>query len=400
MKKILLIGGNDDLLNDLHDYGKRIGGYTVKRAYSSDCLTSDAHDLIIMDALAEGSSPIDTIKQIAQLSPMPGLAMLMTREDSGKRVQEAFFQYARAKGIRQASKLKYPVFFGDVQTLFGRTQLNASSQNPRKHIELNTDILRTAIEHRELKVHFQPKIALKAGHIIGAEALVRWQHPQHGLIPPDAFVPLVEEFGLMADMTWLVLEESLKQVWDWRRLGYDFKVAVNFSASTFSTPGIASTVLTMIRDAKLDPDCLSIELTESAMVHNLDILLESILDLYKHGIEISIDDYGTGYSSLHQVSVIPASEIKIDQSFVRDMLDNPVDQLIVRNTVRMAHSLGMRALAEGVETKRHALALARSGCDEAQGYFFSRPIDSHAFLFYAGNNPSREISRYFSLNKP
>lgn len=399
MKKILLIGGDDALMNDLLEYGERIGGYKVERFSGACPLVTVEHHLVIMDPLSPELSPIETIKSIARLTPMPALAMLITKEDAGKRVQEACFQYARAKGILNSTKLKYPVFLGDVQTLINRPQHSVNSSQPKKHIQMNIEILRTAIEQCEFEVHFQPKIALKAGHIIGAEALVRWRHPQHGMVPPDAFVPLIEEFGLMNDMTWLVLEKSLAQAAEWRRLGYDFKVAVNFSASTFCSPSVADMVLSMIRDARLDPDCLSIELTESAMVQNLDVLLESVLDLYRQGVEISIDDYGTGYSSLQQVSVVPASEIKIDQSFVRDMLDNPVDQLIVRNTIRMAHSLGMRSLAEGVESKRHALALARSGCDEAQGYFFSRPIDQNAFLAYAGNNPSREISRYFNINK-
>jgi len=399
MKKILLIGGDDVLLNELLDYGDRIGGFDVSRLTDYSNLAAGQFDLVIMDSLAEDISPIAIIKTLAVLSPMPAFGLLMTHEDAGKRIQEAFFQYARAKGIRHTIKLKYPLFFGDMQALISRSEQHKDTQRTKVPLQINTDMLRAAIDQREFKVHFQPKIALKSQHVIGAEALIRWQHPNLGMIMPDAFMPVIEECGLMSEMTWLVLEGALEQVWEWRRLGYDFKVAVNFSASTFSTPGISRIVLDMIRAAHLYPDCLSIELTESAMVQNLDILLESLMELYKNGIEISIDDFGTGYSSLHQVSVIPASELKVDQSFVRDMLDNTVDHLIVRNTVRMAHSLGMRALAEGVETKRHVQALARTGCDEAQGYFYSRPIDEQAFRAYANNNPVREVTRYFNLNK-
>ncbi len=398
MKGILLIGGDDALYNDLLEYGERLGDCPVVR-HREGMAIEEAYDLIIMDALAHGVAPIETIKQIAQMEPLPVLGLLMNKDATGKRVQEAFFQYARAKGIRQAVKLNVPVFFGDIQALAHRQLHPVGHHRADNPLEITGEMLRKAIRQHEFTTYFQPKIALKAGHIIGAEALVRWQHPEHGLITPDTFIPLIEEFQLMPDMTWLVLEDALRQTWEWRRLGYDFKVAVNFSASTFSLPGVAANVLAMIDAAHLDPECLSIELTESAMVQNLDMLLETILELYRFGIEIAIDDYGTGYSSLHQVSVIPASEIKVDQSFVRDMLDNPVDHLIVRNTVRMAHSLGMRALAEGVENKRQALALARSGCDEAQGYFFSRPVDAGAFLAYAGSNPSREVSRHFSLQR-
>ena len=398
MRQILLIGGDDDLYNDLLEYGERLGDCLVSR-HEEGMAIGGTCDLIIMDTLAHGVTPIETIKQIARMEPAPVLGLLMNKDATGKRVQEAFFQYARAKGLRQAVKLNVPVFFGDIQALAHRQLHPVGHHRTANPLEITGEMLRTALKQHQFTTYFQPKIALKAGHIIGAEALVRWQHPEHGLITPDTFIPLIEEFQLMTDMTWLVLEDALRQTWEWRRLGYDFKVAVNFSASTFSLPGVAANVLAMIDAAHLDPECLSIELTESAMVQNLDMLLETILELYRFGIEIAIDDYGTGYSSLHQVSVIPASEIKVDQSFVRDMLDNPVDHLIVRNTVRMAHSLGMRALAEGVESKRQALALARSGCDEAQGYFFSRPVDAGAFLAYAGSNPSREVSRHFSLQQ-
>lgn len=398
MKNILLLGGNEALLNDMREYGERIGGYQVCGHEHHNSLAMGNYDLVIMDTLGEHVSPIDTIKQIANTTPMPALALLMTGEGTGMRVQEAFYQYAQAKGLVLVSKLKYPVFFGDLQVLIGRAQKIASHPVRDKQVQITHELLSEAITQRQFEVHFQPKIGLKAGHVIGAEALVRWRHPQHGLLYPDSFIPLVEQMNLMSAMTWLVLEESLNQVWVWRNMGFDFKVAVNFSATTFGDPGVAEQVLAMLREKNLDPDCLSIELTESAMVKNLDILLETILHLYKSGVEISIDDYGTGYSSLHQVSIIPAGEIKIDQSFVRNMLDNPVDHLIVRNTVRMAHSLGMRALAEGVETKRHAMALQRGGCDEAQGYFYSRPVDRDAFIAYAGNNPSREIARYFNLH--
>lgn len=399
MKKILLVGGSEGLLSDIMEYGDRLGDCIVEHYKPNQMLLSNDYSIILLDALSDEVNPIEIIKRISILEVVPRLGLLVGKDGAGTRIQDALFQYARAKGMRQTVKLSSPLYFGDVQSLCQRQHDADRAIRLSQFPKIDQEMLQHAIKACELTPFFQPKIALKAGHIIGAEALVRWRHPEHGLIPPDAFIPLIEEYGLMTDMTWLMLEQSLRQAAEWRRLGYNFKVAVNFSASTFSLPGISKQVLAILEDVKLDPDSLTIELTESAMVENLDTLLETVLELFRFGIEISIDDYGTGYSSLQQVSVIPASEIKVDQSFVRDMLENSVDHLIVRNTVRMAHSLGMRALAEGVESKRQAMALARNGCDEAQGFFFSKPIEAGAFLSYASDHTSSKITRYFNLNR-
>lgn len=396
MKTVWLLGDDPRLQDSLAPLLERIGGVRLERVRPDADFVAGEFDLLIMDPLGEGIAAIDIVKILAARLPAPALALLQ-EQGRALRMQDAYYQFARAKGMRNVSRLRQPVFLGDVQALIERLTPIAEARAEERRYTLDAEQLRLAVERREFFPYFQPKIDLRSGNLIGAEALVRWQHPKYGLLSPNYFVALVEASGLMNGMTWLMLDQALDEVVHWQNRGYDFKVAVNFSATTFNDPGVADRVLAALASKQLPPSCLTMELTESSMVRHLDLLLESVLYLYCSGVEVSIDDYGTGYSSLQQVSVIPAGEIKIDQGFVRNMLENSVDYLIVHNIVRMGHNLDMRVLAEGVETRRQAMALQRIGCNEVQVYYFSRPLNRHDFDHYASSHPARERMHFTSL---
>lgn len=237
--------------------------------------------------------------------------------------------------------------------------------------------LREAIFNNQLVLHYQPQVSLHSGEVIGLEALVRWQHPEKGIIPPGQFIPLAEETGLIIPLGDWVLREALGQIQSWRELDFpDVRVAVNLSARHFLVPGLAESIEKLLNDYRVPPHLFELELTESVIMHDPALAIRVVNQLKELGVKLSLDDFGTGYSSLAYLSRFAFDTLKIDQSFVRDITTNPVNASIAVATIAMAHKLGKSVIAEGVETEGQMLYLRRHDCDEMQGYFFSRPQPS------------------------
>ena len=237
--------------------------------------------------------------------------------------------------------------------------------------------LRHAIEHRQLVLFYQPKVDLKEGRITGVEALVRWNHPQRGLLSPDEFIPLAEHTGLIRPLTFFVLDEALHQASVWKKNDLNLKMAVNLSAHHLQDEQLASKVESAMRQWDVPPELLEFEITESAIMANPLRAMNTLTQLSRMGIGLSIDDFGTGYSSLIYLKQLPVDEIKIDKSFVIDMLENNEDLVIVRSTIDLAHNMGRQVVAEGVESEEVLNLLMELGCDMAQGYYISRPITAN-----------------------
>jgi diguanylate cyclase (GGDEF)-like protein len=234
--------------------------------------------------------------------------------------------------------------------------------------------LRSALQGDELILHFQPKITLATGAVRGVEALVRWNHPRRGLLHPASFLTLVEEAGLMRDLTQIVLGKALDQAAIWHARGQPLTVAVNLSASSLIDASLPGRISTMIASRGLRESALMLEITEDFLMIDR-VRAHTILTLLRDsGIHIAIDDFGTGYSSLSYLRDLPIDELKLDRSFVLPMVDNARASTLVASTIGLAHGLGMRIVAEGVEVEGAHADLTRLGCDEAQGYFFSRPL--------------------------
>jgi len=247
-----------------------------------------------------------------------------------------------------------------------------------KRLALET-ALRHAIERNELLLHYQPQVNLKTGRITGAEALLRWRHPEMGLISPLDFIPLAEETGLIIPIGEWVLRSACAQARIWHELGYDgLQIAVNLSGRQFQHRHLAKLVKKVLKDTKLDPRQLDLELTESVLMHNTEAVLGAMDELHAYGVVFSMDDFGTGYSSLSYLKRFPIDTLKIDQSFVRDIPRDPDDAAIARAIISMAHSLGMKVIAEGVETAQQLAFLRVNRCNSMQGYYFSRPIAAGA----------------------
>jgi predicted signal transduction protein with EAL and GGDEF domain len=240
--------------------------------------------------------------------------------------------------------------------------------------------LRTAIEREQLLLHFQPKLDLGSGQLAGVEALVRWQHPERGLVPPDEFILLAEQTGLIKPLTQWVLAAGLRQCRAWREQGFDVPMAVNLSMRDLHDPRLPALLAALLDSSGIAPAWLCLEITESAAMADPDQTLQILARLRQLGVGLAIDDFGTGYSSLSYLKRLPVQELKIDRGFVREIARNEDDLAIVRATIELGHSMGLEVVAEGVEDEAGWRLLDTLGCDLAQGYYMSRPLPAPALL--------------------
>ena len=243
-----------------------------------------------------------------------------------------------------------------------------------KRLELESN-LRRAIQNEEFLLHFQPRVSVDSLAITGVEALVRWQHPQLGLISPSEFIPLAEDTGLIVPIGEWVLRTACLQGQRWRDQGFaPVQIAVNISARQFHDQDLAQTVIRILEETGLSPRYLELELTESSIMQDAEFAAEMLSRLKSMGINISIDDFGTGFSSLASLKRLPIDALKIDQSFVMEATSDPDDAALVMAIITLAHNLRLKVIAEGVETEDQLRFLQLLRCDEIQGYFFSKPL--------------------------
>jgi diguanylate cyclase (GGDEF)-like protein/PAS domain S-box-containing protein len=260
-------------------------------------------------------------------------------------------------------------------------QFYAAEMNARALRRLSLESgLRRALEREEFTLHYQPQADIATNAVTGMEALVRWQHPEMGLVSPGEFIPLAEDTRLIVALDEWVLRTACAQNKAWQEAGLPhLRVSSNLSARTFRQSGLPELVSRLLEETGLDPDCLDLELTESSVMSDAEAAAETLRALRGLGVHVSIDDFGTGYSSLNYLKKFPADCLKIDQSFVRDAATEPNDAAIVRAVITLARSLGLKVIAEGVETVEQLRFLRLLGCDEVQGYLLSRPLPAEEF---------------------
>ncbi|TXI47063.1 MAG: EAL domain-containing protein [Methylophilus sp.] len=293
----------------------------------------------------------------------------------------------------------YPTDGNDFEKLFGRarkamSQAKEEGRNTARFFteKLNNDSLhylniayglREALAQHQFELHYQPQISLNSAQVIGAEALIRWQHPQNGLQPPAQFISIAEQTGLIVEIGEWVIEEACRQAMEWQKNGLPaLSMAVNVSAVQFRRGNLDKVIIKALEKTGLEPRLLELELTESILVEDIDHLLAQLDVLKRLGVKLAIDDFGTGYSSLAYLKKFNIDRLKIDQSFVRDINTDPNDAAIVRAIVQMAHTLNLDVIAEGVENEAMLKHVRESGCDEVQGYFFSKPLSANDFAAF------------------
>lgn len=256
------------------------------------------------------------------------------------------------------------------------------NQEAGEHLMLRNG-LRRGLERQEFELYYQPQIDLLTGQVFGAEALLRWHHPELGLVQPGKFIPVAEESGLIVPMGEWVIFEACRQAVAWRNEGLPaLLIAVNLSAVQFKRGNVEQTVVDALAKTGHNPAHIELELTESILLQNVEQVLANVKRLKLLGVHLSIDDFGTGYSSLSYLKRLDIDKIKIDQSFIRDLANDPDDAAIVNAIVQMSHSLNLQVIAEGVEDENMVQLLRKFGCDQAQGYFFARPIAAADFAAY------------------
>ena len=268
----------------------------------------------------------------------------------------------------------------DAASLPGHLQIYQQDRDlaHQRQITLIRDLRRAAIEG-ELFLCYQPKLDLKHGHVRQAEALLRWQHPTLGQVSPAEFIPLAERTGSMGSLTLWVIEEAIRQIAEWSQRGMLIQLSVNISVDDLADDDLAIRVTALLMQYQVDAEQLIFEITESAIMHNPQQALSVLEQLRGCGISLSVDDFGTGYSSLAQLQRLPVQELKIDQSFIRNLNNTSGDGVIVRSTIEMSHNLGLKVVAEGVEFAPSLKLLKQWNCDTAQGYLISRPLNAMAF---------------------
>ena len=342
----------------------RLGGdefvLLLREVASLDDATSVAHK--ILEALRE---PLRVHGQELFVTPSIGVAIFPLHGDTPQtlitRADAAMYN------AKQAGRNNFQVFAADMATFFP------------ERLMLEND-LRRAVDRRELELHYQPKVNIEDGMIVGMEALLRWRHPKRGLIPPQDFVSLAEETGLIIPIGQWVIEEACAQNKAWQDAGLQrLRVAVNISGVQFRQRELLDTIANALAKSGLEPQSLEIEITESVVMQNASEAIVMLEKLSRMGVHVSIDDFGTGYSSLSYLKRFPIDKLKIDRSFIRDISSDMDDAAIVRATIGLAHNLRLRVIAEGVETADQLHFLRSLGCDEYQGFLKSQPLTAPEF---------------------
>ncbi len=387
LPKLIVIDDEIDLAGFVCDVAEQ-AGFDASQFNNASIFKDqyDQHDqqadIIVLDLMMPGVDGIEVIRFLAEIQ-CNALLILMSGFDSG--VLHSARKLATEHGLNLAGSLNKPFRAHQLEQLLSGLIITAKNLHTNTHTEPpGVDELRKALTHDELVVYYQPKVGLNGSTVVAVEALVRWQHPERGLIPPDLFIPLAEQHNLIDDLTWVVLEQSLSQCKSWFERGLTVQLAINMSANTLKELDLPEKMGKLILKHGLQPKQIILEITEFALMQELVKSLDILTRLRMKGIHLSIDDFGTGYSSLVQLHRAPFSEIKIDRSFVSEMEADSEAATIVETIIMLGHKLNMKTVAEGVETESCQKILAELGCDQAQGYLFARPM------------PAEEVFPWFS----
>jgi len=322
-----------------------------------------------------GATTDDALERVDRIEHMLGSGVTLDNTDIALQTEAGIAEFPR-HGNNAADLLRFAsIARADAKAGNDRVRVYESGREEEfvRRLRVVND-LRGAIRHKEIDVYYQPKTSLEDGSVCGAEALVRWHHPEMGFLGPDQFIPAAEQAGTIVHLTRYVLSAAVEQLRRWLDFGFDIGVAVNLSARDLTDEYLPYHVLQILKDHDVAPQSLTLEVTESSIMEDLGrsvLVLQCLRDI---GVRISIDDFGTGHSSLAQLRNIPVHELKIDKSFVMDLCSDRENQAIVKATIELAHSLGLSVIAEGVEDEQTIRRVSSLGVEVAQGYFISKPV--------------------------
>jgi EAL domain-containing protein (putative c-di-GMP-specific phosphodiesterase class I) len=332
---------------------------------------AEAIGLVFCDLQMPGMDGVEFVRHLARIGYRGGL-VLVSGEDA--RILQTVQKLAQAHHIHVLGALAKPISSEQLRQVLARNTSRGATAPRATRLPYASDDLKRAIAGGELMNHYQPKVELATGELIGVEALVRWQHPQGELVFPDQFIATAEEHGLIDELTRTVLASALRQTRLWHDAGLELQVAVNVSMDNLAALDFPDVVAQLANEAGVALSSLVLEVTESRLMRDVRVPLDILTRLRLKRIGLSIDDFGTGHSSLSQLRDIPFDELKLDGSFINGAAKDPSLRAIVESTLAMARQLGMKSVAEGVEHRDDWDFLRALGCDVAQGYFIARPM--------------------------
>jgi len=357
--------------------GYRCVALTDARGFETELNSAPA--MVVLDLMMPGYDGVELLRAMARAGSQASIVLvsgfdarvLLTAEELGK-----------ALGLSVVGRFQKPIRLAELEALL-RSQLGAVTRDrlPRREgPAVQRQDLARALLRKEFLLHYQPQVDIASGAVIGAEGLVRWQHPQWGLIFPNAFISLTEKFGLIDQLGSYVAERGISEYAELSRGGAALTVSINVSAHSLRDLEMPDRLAALVQKYAVPPSSLLLEITESGLVGELARALDTLARLRLKGMQLSIDDFGTGYSMMEQLRRVPANEIKIDSSFVQAQDRDAGARVMVQKTIEIGQSLGMRVLAEGVETPGQLEFLSACGCNAAQGYLFSRPLPLPEFV--------------------
>jgi len=378
-KTVYLVDDDPEMVELLCEVVELIGfdtqGYTQASMFFEQVVSFINGSILILDLNMPEMDGIEVMRRLAVMDNPPAL-ILVSGHDAG--VLHSAEKLCEAHKLELIASLGKPLPLDRLRELL-KQHINLGSVNEHQVVNASSINIRPieikqAIFNDEFVMHYQPQVAVATGMLTGVEALVRWQHPEHGLIYPNYFIDAAEKNNLIGLLTQWVIKAVVNQEKMWQEKGITLTVSVNISAENITSLALPEQLSKLLEDNKLDPTRLVLEVTESALMGELVTSLDILTRLRLKGLQLSIDDFGTGYSSLSQLHKVPFTELKIDQSFVGKISGDEEAKAIVKTCIMLGHELNMKVVAEGVEDEETMDNLRRMGCDVAQGYYISRPV--------------------------
>ena len=347
-----------------------------------------AHDKPLDIALCDMDMPeMDGMECLRRMGQENNTASVIILSTLDKALLASVGKMSKAYGVKLLGIAEKPIPLTQLESLIAQYERTATDAPPPRIAAqvFSLEEILHGVRMQQFEPYFQPKVDFKTNRMTGAEALARWNHPQHGVIAPYAFIPLLEQSGNIDDLTFLIMGKAAAACRLLHDKGYAISISVNLSLTSLTDTTLADRITQVVFDAGVDPHHIVLEVTESAAMTDVAHALENLARLRMRGFGLSIDDYGTGYASMQQLTRIAFSELKIDQSFVKDFATNPALRIVVESSIDMAHKLRVESVAEGVETQQDWDTLKSMGCDTAQGYFIAKPMTLASFIeFCAG----------------
>jgi len=333
--------------------------------------------IMVLDLNMPNMDGVEVMRQMVKTNRRLPL-ILVSGYDSG--ILHSAEQLAKAYSLDIIATIAKPLEFSKFKGIVQKHSKIEKRQGTSSELSISVEELKNAIHQNQLILHYQPQINVQSGELTGVEALVRWQHPEHGLIYPNLFISLAENNGLIGDLTDQVIKQAVDQACYWKSNNLACQISVNISAENITSLSSPEHLSQMLKDKDLAPSLLTLEVTESVLMGQLTTSLDILTRLRIKGINLSIDDFGTGYSSLSQLYRMPFTELKVDQSFVMNITKDDEARGIVKTCIMLGHELNMHVVAEGVEDKQTLELLGQLNCDLAQGYHIARPMPAEDII--------------------